>query len=219
MRNLKQLFVFLAVVAVLVVAPAFAKPASSPMGIVTGAQHALVGQVAAANGTSLYDGDTVATEAAGAMRMRFGTSQMVLSGNTNVTLSKTESGVSATLAHGMVRFAITPGSLMEIHTLKTVVVSSKDGKPAIGQLSVVGTNSFQIGSSKGDLIVSVNGINHEVAESTAFNVNLDDSDSAPNGGGGTVAAGKSAGVWIAIAAIGAGTAVALALAFMSPSAP
>ena len=219
MLRLRQLFAIVVIAGVLVVTPLHARPSSPPLGIVTSAQRSLVGQVAALDGTSLYDGDTVATESVGAMRLRFGGSQMVLGGDTMVTLNKSAAGVSATLVHGTVRFASVPGSILELHTLKVVVVRAKGDKPATGQLSVVGPNEFSVGSTKGDLVVSVNGNEREVNESTAYRVTVEDADAGAAPGIGTLAAGRSAGLWIAIAAVAAGTTVALILAFMSPSKP
>jgi hypothetical protein len=196
--------------------PAIAGP-SAPMGIVTSAQRALVGHVLAVDGTSIYDGDTLRTEPTGALRLQFGGSQMVLTGDTVVSLNKTDAGVTATVVSGSVRFASVPGSLLEVRTLKSVVIRSKGEQPAVGELSVTGPASFQIGSSKGGLDVTVNGVDHTVEASTAYNVSLD----GDNGGGQSSprAAGSSGGIWIAVAAIAAGTAVAVWLAFRSPSKP
>jgi hypothetical protein len=213
-----QVLAILVMMAGLAAMPAMAGPSSAPMGIVTSAQRALVGHVMAVDGTSIYDGDTLSTDATGALRLQFGASQMVLTGGTVVSLNKTDAGVVATLVSGSVRFASVPGSLMEVRTLKSVVIRSKGNESAVGQLSVTGPASFQIGSTKGALDVSVNGVDHTVEASTAYNVSLD----ADNGGGqngSPRAAGTSGGIWIAVAAIAAGTAVAIWLAFRSPSHP
>jgi hypothetical protein len=209
----------LAILAVLVglaAVPALAGP-SAPMGIVTSAQRAAIGHALAVDGTSIYDGDTLSTEATGALRLQFGGSQMVLTGGTVVTIHKTDAGVSATLVNGSVRFASIPGSPIDVRTLKSVVVRSKGDQPAVGQLTVTGPSSFQIGSTKGALEVSVNGVDHEVDEGAAYNVNVDGADSQNNKA--PAAAGTSGGLWIAVAAVAAGTAVAIWLAFRSPSKP
>jgi hypothetical protein len=193
---------------------------SAPMGIVTSAQRAVVGHVSAVDGTSLYDGDTLRTEPNGAIRLQFGGSQMVLTGATAVTLNKTDAGVMATVVSGSVRFASVPGSLLEVRTLKSVVINAKGDQPAVGELTITGPASFQIGSTKGSLDVSVNGVDHTVDASTAYNVSLDgDGNGGAGGQKSPRAAGSSGGIWIAVAAIAAGTGVALWLAFRSPSKP
>lgn len=214
-----QIFSILIVAAGLAV-PVLAGP-SAPVGIVTGAQHAVIGHLAAVDGTSIFDGDTIATEAAGAMRLRFGSSQMVLNGNTEVTLHKTDTGVSATLVRGNVRFLSAPGSILEVRTLKNVVIRPKGNEPATGQLSLIGPNVFEVGSTKGALDVSVNGVDHEVDEAKAYRVDVDSAPD-PSGGAGqnsTLGAGTSGGVWVAVGLIAAGTTAAIIIACMSPSAP
>jgi hypothetical protein len=213
-----QILTILILAAGLAALPAIAGPSSAPMGIVTSAQKAVVGHVNAVDGTSLYDGDILRTDPTGALRLQFGGSQMVLTGGTAVTLNKTDAGVTATLMTGSIRFASVPGSLLEVRTLKSVVIHSKGDQSAVGELSVTGPDSFQIGSTKGALDVLVNGVEHTVDASTAYNVSLD--GSADNGGQKSPrAAGTSGGIWIAVAAIAAGTGVAIWLAFRSPSKP
>jgi hypothetical protein len=191
---------------------------SAPMGIVTSAQRALVGHVAAVDGTSIYAGDTLTTAPDGAIRLQFGGSQMVLTGATTISLNKTEAGVVATVVSGSVRFASVPGSILEVRTLKSVVINAKGDQPAVGELTVTGPASFQIGSTKGALDVSVNGVDHTVDASTAYNVSLE-GDNGGSGQSSPRAAGSSGGIWIAVAAIAAGTGIALWLAFRSPSKP
>jgi hypothetical protein len=212
-----QVVMVLVVVAGLAAIPALAGP-SAPMGIVAGAQHAVIGNVAAIDGTSIYDGDTLATEATGALHLRFGASQMILSGNSEVTLHKTDLGVSATLVRGEIHFASMPGSLLEVRTLKSVVMRAKGNQPATGQLTLVGANVFQVGSTKGDFDVSVNGVDHEVDQSKAYQVTVDDGTGG-SGSSSTPGAGTSGGVWIAIAVIVAGTITAIVFAFLSPCKP
>jgi hypothetical protein len=189
------------------------------MGIVTSAQGALVGHVAAVDCTSIYDGDTLRTAPNGAIRLQFGGSQMILTGDTTVSLNKTDAGVVATLVAGSVRFASVPGSLLEVRTLKSVVIHSKGDQPAVGELTVTGPASFQIGSTKGALDVAVNGVDHTVEASMAYNVSLDGSGEGGQNNKSPKAAGTSGGIWIAVAAIAAGTGIALWLAFRSPSKP
>jgi hypothetical protein len=147
---------------------------------------------------------------------------MILGGNSEVTLHKTDAGVSATLVRGEVRFASMPGSILEVRALKTVVIRAKGDRPATGQLSLISSNAFQIGSTKGDLDVTVNGVEHDVNESKAYQVTVDDSG-APSGGSGnnntTAGAGTSGGVWVLVAVIAAGTVVGFVLVFESPSKP
>lgn len=219
MRKLVQLVAIVAVVTTLAVLPAFAGP-TTPTGVVVGTNGpANIGRSLAIDGTSIFDGDTLTTGATGALRIRIGDGQLLLAGNTSVTIHKTDAGVSATLLGGTVRFAMVPGSSFEVRTLNVVAVNATNGKPANGQLSILSPTSFQVGSTKGDLDVSVNGISTTVEESKAYRVSLDEDAQTGGSGGSPRGAGRSKGLWWIVGLISAGTAIGIWLAFTSPSAP
>jgi hypothetical protein len=161
----------------------FARPATS-LGVVTGADKAVIGRATAVDGTSVYDGDILSTQRTGVIRVRMGQSQIVLAGNSTVVLHKTEVGVAATLLHGVLRFSSFTDTPIEIRALDSLVVRAKGDSAVIGQVSLVAPTIFLVGSSKGDLLVSVDGTDHVVAESTAYRVRLDESNDgspAPHG--------------------------------------
>src|SRR5262249_49760978 len=94
---------FLSLAAIIVASlPALATPAA-PMGVVTGANKAMISQVPAIDGTSIYDGDVVSTGTTGMARLRIGASQIVLAGETSIKLNKLGAGAKVTLVQGMVR--------------------------------------------------------------------------------------------------------------------
>jgi hypothetical protein len=214
-RRLAQPLLIVAFALTLASIPAIAGPNAS-LGVVTGAERASVAQVAAVDGTSVYDGDIISTQPTGAMRLRIGQSQLVLSGNTTVLLHKTETGAYVSLLQGMVRFSSVPGSPIEVRGFDSLVVRPKGETSVIGQLSLISPKVFEVGSSKGDLAVTIAGTDHVVAESTAYRVSLDDGNS-----GAANPAGRRGAFWIwfPIAVIIAGTTIGLVLAFCSPSKP
>ncbi|HUK31936.1 MAG TPA: hypothetical protein VLV89_12535 [Candidatus Acidoferrum sp.] len=215
MRRLAQPILIVILALTFASIPALSAPNAS-LGVVTGADHATVAQVAALDGTSVYDGDTLSTQPTGAMRLRFGNSQLVLAGDTSVMLHKTDAGVFVTLQRGIVRFSMTPGSPMEVRALDSLVVRAKGENAAVGQLTLVSPKEFQIGSSKGDLAVTIDGTEHDVAQSQAYRVSLEETDS-----GATNPAGRRGlfWIWFPIALVAAGVTIGLVLAFLSPDKP
>jgi hypothetical protein len=214
-RRLAQLVSIVVFALTLASIPALAGPTTS-LGVVTGADKANVARVAAVDGTSVYDGDMVTTQPTGAIRLRLGQSQLVLSGNTTVMLHKTDAGVYATLVHGMVRFSSVPGSPLEVRALDSLVIHAKGENQVVGQLTLLAPTMFEIGSSKGDLAVSLDGTDHVVAEATAYRVSMDDSS-----GGSNNSPGKRGAFWIwfPIALVALAIAIPLILVFESPSTP
>ncbi len=215
MQRQAQLIAIVALALTLASIPAFAGTNNS-LGVVTGADKANVAQVAAVDGTSVYDGDVVSTQPTGTIRLRMGQSQIVLAGNSTVMLHKTDAGVYATLLHGMVRFSSVPGSPFEVRALDSLVVHAKGDSQVIGQLVLMSPTAFEIGSNKGDLAVSLAGTDHVVAESTAYRVSLDDSNGGP-----VSSPGKRGAFWIwfPIAMVALAVAIPLIFVFESPSKP
>jgi hypothetical protein len=194
---------------------AFSGPTTS-LGVVTGADRAAVGRAAAVDGTSVFDGDTISTERKGAVRLRLGQSQLVLAGNTAVMLHKTDTGICATLQRGVLRFSSVATTPIEIRALDSLVIRPKGDAAVIGQLSLVAPAIFEVGSSKGDLVVTIDGVDHVVAESKAYRVSLDepDDDSSTTRGN----AAKSS-IWFPVLLVPLATAVPIVVAFESPSNP
>ena len=141
---------------------------TAPVGVVTAAQGAQVSQITARDGTTLYAGDTLATDAAGSLRVRFGASQLMLGPGTVVKLVDAIHGVAAVLQHGLVRFAES-GSPIELRVLAAIV---RPQEGAAGEVVIVGPSEFQIASTKGDLDVEIDGVIKTVGESTAYDVTL-----------------------------------------------
>jgi hypothetical protein len=187
---------------------------AAPLGVVVSAQGAQISQVAAANGTSLYAGDTLSTDASGSLHVRFGRSQLVLGPASTAKIAQAEHAVAAILQHGILRFSAA-GAGLEFQALDHVVVRAQ-ADTASGELAVIGPSEFQIACTRGALIVDIDGAQRVVAESTSYDVTLKD---APDYEDNTKHAGrrKKLGVWIPISAILIATGVGLYLAALSCS--
>ncbi len=215
MRRRSHCYSIVALALTLASIPAFAGQSTS-LGVVVGAEQAVVAQVAAVDGTSLYDGDVISTQPNGAMRLLLGQSQVVLAGNTSILLHKAEAGVCANLLRGMVRFSSVPGSPIEIRALNSLVIRPKSDSAVIGQLSLLAPTVFEVGSNKGDFIVTLGGTDHVVAESKAYRVSLDESND-----GSRTPPGKTSALWIWLPILLVAPAIVIPIIFVfeSPSSP
>jgi len=182
---------------------------SAPVGVVVAVQGATVSQINAQNGSSLYAGDTLSTDATGSLRVRFGTSQLMLGPATVVKLANGTHGVKVVVTHGIVRFSAS-GSPIELRALAAII---QPGDDASGQVAIVGPSEFQIGSTKGNLNVDIDGEDKVVAESTAYDVTLEPVPGDPQTAGG----GRVKGLWILISLIALITALGLYAALLSCS--
>jgi hypothetical protein len=186
----------------------------APVGVVVIAQGAQISQVAAVNGTSLYPGDTLSTDATGSLRVRFGTSQLMLGPATEVKIAQNEHVIAAILQRGIVRFSMANNAI-ELEALDHVAVHTH-GDAASGEFVLAGPNEFQIACTHGALIVDIDGAQRVVAESSSFDVTLKDApdyeDNAKHPG-----RRKKLGLWVAISAILITTGVMLYLSTLSSS--
>ncbi|MFZ0820523.1 MAG: hypothetical protein WAM91_10665 [Candidatus Acidiferrales bacterium] len=215
MRRLAQPILIVLLAQSFAPAPVFAGTTTS-LGVVTGADKAIIGRATAVDGSSVYDGDTISTARTGTIRLRLGQSQLVLGGDTTVTLHKTDAGICATLQRGILRFSSVTSTPIEVRALDSLVVRAKGDTAVIGQVSLVAPAIFEVGSSKGDLLVSIDGTDHVVAESTAYRVSLDESSD-----GTTAQHGKGAPSWIWFPVLLAPLAIAIPVNVIleSPSIP
>jgi len=154
----------------LLAAPAFAKP-DAPLGVVMLGNRANVGLAAAASGTSVYNGDTLTTDASGTLRVRFGGAQIMLGPSTTVDLHEQDGMVDVILRQGNVRFAGMPGSPIEVHVLQALVRTNPNAA-ATGQVAVVNSREFQVASEKGDFDCNVNGEDHVISAPHAYDLKI-----------------------------------------------
>jgi hypothetical protein len=159
----------LAIGTVVVSHAALASPkVMAPVGVVVYAEGAQVSQVAAATGASLYAGDTLTTGERGSLRVRFGTSQLMLGPATVVKLAEAPIGVAAVLQMGVVRFA-SVGSPIEFRVIGAIIDPQQG---TAGEIVIVGPSEFKIASTKGNLDVEIDGEVKIVGEGTAYDVTV-----------------------------------------------
>jgi hypothetical protein len=186
---------------------------TSPLGVVVVGQKALLGGVYVADGTSLFDGDTVSTQGKGSLRIRLGASQLFLGENSTMLLLRSERGVTAKLLGGTARFSGAPGAPIELVVLDVRIRGKQDS--AAGQVTMISKDEFQVGATSGSLTVDVDGDVRTVDENTAYDATL--SPAADNGL--PVGAGRrrSLILWALIGLAAVGTVIAITHATMSHS--
>ena len=185
---------------------------TTPLGVVVAGQKALLGAVYVADGTSLFDRDTVSTQGKGSLRIRLGSSQLFLGENSTVTLLRSDRGVTAKLLGGTARFSGVAGAPIELMVLDARIRGKQDG--AAGQVTMISQDEFQVGATSGALTVDVNGDVRTVDENTAYDATL---SPAPDNGM-PVGAGRrrSLILWLLIGLAAIGTVIAVVHATMSP---
>ena len=137
----------------------FAAPAASvpaPTGVVLEASHAMLGTDIATNGTSVFDGDRLATDNVGSLRLRFGSSQAFLTPLSTAIIHPATQGFAADLTSGTIVVASAQGE--PFHALADgASVVPANGQPTVGQVTMISANELVFTSRKGALEVAIEG--------------------------------------------------------------
>lgn len=216
MREISRCFLIAILIAGLLNVPAFAAN-EKPLGLVTQAQDAQIGTAKVAVGTTIFPGDTLATDIGGTLRMKVGASQLYLLSSSSATLAQDTNIVHAVVGRGTVGFSSNGSDQLELE-IPEGIVRAADGRPAYGQVTITGPQEVVISAYRGALILDNDGDLHTIAAGKSYRVTMDLEPAAevqaPAGVGGSsgvksprrrhlafalitlgVVAGASVGIW------------------------
>jgi hypothetical protein len=164
----------------MVCAPAFAGTADEkPLGLVTQATMAQLGDASATIGTTVYPGDTVATNQGGLLRLRVGTSQIYLLSQSSAVLSSDTSKISAKVLRGTVGISTTSSDPVSLE-LPEGILRPANGQPVYGQAAILSPNEVVITAYSGSLVLDNDGELHEIPAGKSVKVTMDLQPSASN---------------------------------------
>src|SRR6266581_613392 len=166
----RQLLAYVVSVALLA-APLWGVPAA-PLGVVTLAERAQISAVPAATGATVFDGDTLSTDSVGILRVRAGAAQFQLFTSSAAVVTRTSTGIRATLRAG------------------TVVWSSANAGPM----------EMQVTARRGALEITVGEETQIVSEATSYRVLLSPPDAQGPRGAGAKPAGHKKMILVLVAA-------------------
>jgi len=145
-----------------------------PLGLVMQAENAHIGNANVAIGTTIFPGDTLATEAGGTLRLNFGASQLYLLSASSATLSTNASPtmVHAVVGHGTVGFSSSGSDHVELE-IPEGVLRAANSEPAYGQVTIVGPQEVIISAYRGTLALDHDGDTREIPAGKSFRVTMD----------------------------------------------
>jgi len=217
MRALSRCVLVAILIAGLLNIPAYAAD-EKPLGLVTQAENAHIGNAKVAIGTTIFPGDTLATEAGGALRLNFGSSQLYLLSASSATLSQNASAtmVHAVVGHGTVGFSSNGTDHIELE-IPQGILRAANSEPAYGQVTIVGPLEVVISTYRGTLSLDHDGEVRDIPAGRSYRVTLELEPAAATtlpqapagvGGSGTKRALNTATLAWALVAVGAAGGVA-----------
>ena len=173
MRALPRCVLIAILIAGLLNIPAYAAD-EKPLGLVTQAENAHIGNAKVAIGTTIFPGDTLATEAGGALRLNFGSSQLYLLSASSATLSQNASAtmVHAVVGHGTVGFSSNGTDHIELE-IPQGILRAANSEPAYGQVTIVGPLEVVISTYRGTLSLDHDGEVRDIPAGRSYRVTMD----------------------------------------------
>ncbi len=214
MRTLLRCCLISALVVALVEAPVSGTP-SKALGVVTRAERALLSTADAANGATVYDGDTLTTEKGGALNVRLGAAQLYLLAESGVAVHHTAAGASAVLQRGTVVLASVAGEAIELHASEARI-RPRTNQPTLAQVTLSGPYELLVTSNRGQLDVTIGDETHLIPENTSYRVEIEPAVPNPQGGP-PIRTARSRFFIVALSMIGAATGIVVWRALLSPS--
>jgi hypothetical protein len=170
-RSVARLCLVVLLVASLLDLPAFAA-AEKPLGMVIQAQEAQLDNARLQVGTSIYRGDTVATDAGGGLRLKLGGSQLYLLAESAATIAQNATAVQALVTRGTVGFSSNGADNIELE-IPQGILRAAVGQPAYGQVTIMSAQEVVISAYRGALVLDNDGELHTIPAGKNYRVTME----------------------------------------------
>ncbi len=151
--------------------PSFAAN-EKPLGLVTQATEAHLWSATVAIGTTVYPGDTLATDEGGTVRLKVGGSQFYLLSSSSATLSANSAIVNAAVARGTVGFSSNGTDQLALE-IPEGIIRAANGQPGYGQVTIIGPREVIVSAYRGTLVLDNDGDLHEIPAGKSYRVTMD----------------------------------------------
>jgi hypothetical protein len=143
---------------------------NAPLGVVQQANRAHLGQGAITEGTTIYAGEMLSTEAGGALELRVASSRFGLLENSQASFYPRPKGSAAELSGGTLTFRRDAGGA-DIEVVASEVRIVPEGEGAVmGQVTVVSPCKITVTSFLGPLHVTSGTETHTIKEKESYSV-------------------------------------------------
>jgi hypothetical protein len=166
---------------------AFATPTPEPaLGVLTRASDAYLNAMPAFVGLSVFEGESVSTEAEGKLGVRIGSVMLALSANSSATLHRIAGGTHVDMESGWLYFSSPANSSVEVHAIAALLRPAKD-QLTQAQIRIYTPHMLQVSAVHGDLLFTYQDESRIIPEGKTYQISLD-SEGATQKPAGTAAA-------------------------------
>jgi hypothetical protein len=199
----------------LIFSTAIAAPSAS-LGVIIQADHASLGTIPIANGSAIFDGDNLLTDASGNLRARLGQSQIYMLPNSYIQVHRLSNGFSAVMESGTLVLSSATGETFQVLANGATIQPATD-KATLAQVTYINANELLVSSRHGDLMISMGDESQTVKDGTSYRMMINPG-SGP-GPQGMFSTGRNKFVLILIVGAGVVAAVTMAIALETDVVP
>lgn len=192
--------------------------ASAPLGVILQATRPSTGVDIVNNGTTVYDGDMLQTNAQDTLRARLGGPELFLRPSTTAKVHRLMNGYSAELTRGTVVASSREGQTFQVFA-NGVTIRPKNSQPTVAQVTWVTPKELLLSSSRGVLIVSMGDQTRAIQEGQSYRMQVESDPGSQGGGGGPYHTGRNRFLLFLITGVAVGTGIGVWRALISPSNP
>jgi hypothetical protein len=190
---------------------------AAPLGIVLAAENAHAGVDATYSGATIYDGDRLATQDDGTMRVRLGTGQIFLHQNTSTLVHAIANGFSADLDAGTMTVSSSEGQTFQLFA-DGATISPASSQPTTAQISKISATEVIMTSTRGALLITMGDEVKTLEAGGSYKMEVESEDPGQKRQL-PVATARNHFIIIVIGAIGVATGLIIWRALVSPTAP
>jgi len=163
------------------------------LGIIVQVEHATLGSAAAAEGTTIYDGDRISTNEEGSARLRIGEAMLQLADKSSVILhsdaGREAKEFEAELLSGTASLSAAAGTEGEIVASGARVRTVSDTRGVV-RVQRIGPYELIVFAERGPAQISYRGDSETIPEGKSYRVLLNPSDDEGTAGSGAKHSGK-----------------------------
>ncbi|HWQ03575.1 MAG TPA: hypothetical protein VNL38_03760 [Candidatus Nitrosotenuis sp.] len=215
MNSLSRIFLIAVVAVSLIVAPLNA--AAKPFGIVVQAEHARLGKAQASEGATVFEGDLLATDSSGTLRVRTTSGQVYLLQESLAELTATPDGAAIRLSRGTVGWKSDKAGLAGVYVLGALVRPKSEA--AHVQISISKPNELTVASAEGAAEIVLLNRTIEVPAGKAYRVEVEPAAAQGGAGAGAGISSNAVAVWVMVAAVLGGIILSTIMLEQSDSRP
>jgi hypothetical protein len=149
------------------------------LGIIVQANRASLGAHTASEGTAIYDGDRLSTDAGGVMQLRSGRAALALGEESSVIVRgdarSGEKGLDVDLLSGTVTLSAGAGEAAQIHVLGALVRPGANTRVGM-QVRMLGAKEIIVFARRGSVLFSYHEESVKIPEGKSYRVLLDPAD-------------------------------------------